>query len=740
MASNSDFLVRWAKSEAAERANYQLFLSELCDFLEVPRPDPAVADDSKNLYVFERSVTRRHRDGSTSVGRIDLYKHKCFVLEAKQGSEQTAQQETLLEAAPRLRRGAAVRGTGGWDDAMVRARFQAEGYAKDLPVEEGWPPFLVVVDVGHTIELYSDFSQTGKAYVPFPDAGTHRIYLDGLSDSPIRERLRKVWLDPLDLDPARVTARVTRHVAEQLAELAKALEASYEPENVASFLMRCIFTSFAEDVRLLPERSWTKLLESLREDPRQFKPMVEALWRTMNDGGYSPIFREHVLRFNGGLFESVEALPVTKPQIDLLIRAAKAQWQDVEPAIFGTLLERALDKNERHRLGAHYTPRAYVERLVFPTVIAPLREEWQSVQTAAVALARAGKTDEALEEVQGFRKRLCSVRVLDPACGSGNFLYVTLEHLKRLEGEVIDFLEGLGDTQQKLAETGMTVDPHQLLGIELNPRAAVITDLVLWIGYLQWYFRTWGADSVPPEPVIQRFRNVECRDAILAWDAIEPVLDKDGQPETQWDGRTMRAHPVTGEQVPDQNARRQVVSYRRPRRAGWPETDFVVGNPPFIGNKYMREDLGDGYVKALRSVYSEVPDSIDLVMYWWHRAAELAGKGKVRRFGFITTNSIKQTFNSRVISRHMEASESVSLVFVIPDHPWVDSTDGAAVRIALTVATSGSREGVLSRVIREIPTEGDASLVTLAVRKGIIHSDLTIGPNVIGATRVWPSD
>jgi len=190
---------------------------------------------------------------------------------------------------------------------------------------------------------------------------------------------------------------------------------------------------------------------------------------------------------------------VTKPQLDLLIRAAKAQWQEVEPAIFGTLLERALDKNERHRLGAHYTPRAYVERLVFPTVIAPLREEWQSVQTAAVALTRTGKTNEALEEVQVFRRRLCTVRVLDPACGSGNFLYVTLEHLKRLEGEVIDFLEGLGDTQQKLAETGMTVDPHQLLGIELNPRAAVITDLVLWIGYLQWYFRTWGADSVPPE-------------------------------------------------------------------------------------------------------------------------------------------------------------------------------------------------------------------------------------------------
>jgi hypothetical protein len=733
MISHSDFLQRWAKSEAAERANYQLFLSELCDFLDVPRPDPSVADDAKNLYVFERSVTRRHRDGSTSVGRIDLYRHKCFVLEAKQGSEQSPQQGSLLGTPPRIRRGTAVRGTGGWDEAMVRARFQAEGYAKDLPVEEGWPPFLVVVDVGHTIELHADFSLTGKAYIPFPDPGTHRIYLDDLKFSGVRDRLRKVWLDPLDLDPARVTAQVTRHVAEQLAELAKAMEVSHEPEKVASFLMRCIFTSFAEDVRLLPERSWTNLLESMREDVRQFQPMVEALWHTMNDGGYSPIFREHVLRFNGGLFESVEALPVTKPQLELLIRAAQAQWQDVEPAIFGTLLERALDKDERHRLGAHYTPRAYVERLVFPTVIAPLREEWQSVQTAAVALARSGKAGEAIDEIQAFRKRLCSVRVLDPACGSGNFLYVTLEHLKRLEGEVIDVLESLGDTQQTLAETGLTVDPHQLLGIELNPRAAVITDLVLWIGYLQWYFRTWGSSAMPPEPVIKRFHNVECRDAILAWDAIEPLMGVDRQPETQWDGRTMRTHPVTGEQVPDENARRQVVAYRRPRRAEWPEADFVVGNPPFIGNWRMRGELGDGYVEALRGVYSEVPESIELVSYWWHRAAELARAGKIMRFGFITTNSIRQTFNRRVLAQHLDAADPVSLIFAIPDHPWVDSTDGAAVRIAMTTAEAGKREGLLCRVTSEVALGEEGALVTLSERAGVIHGDLTIGPNISGA-------
>jgi hypothetical protein len=169
----------------------------------------------------------------------------------------------------------------------------------------------------------------------------------------------------------------------------------------------------------------------------------------------------------------------------------------VEPAIFGTLLERALDERERHRLGAHYTPRAYVERLVIPTIVEPLRQDWRDVQAAALTLERAGKTGDAIAVLTDFRKRLCSIEVLDPACGSGNFLYVTLEHLKRLEAEINDSLEGLGETQQALRETGLTVDPHQLRGIELNPRAAAITDLVLWIGYLQWHFRTWGASSTP---------------------------------------------------------------------------------------------------------------------------------------------------------------------------------------------------------------------------------------------------
>jgi hypothetical protein len=182
-----------------------------------------------------------------------------------------------------------------------------------------------------------------------------------------------------------------------------------------------------------------------------------------------------------------------------------------------------------------------------------------------------------------FRRRLCTLEVLDPACGSGNFLYVTLEHLKRLEAEVNDALEGLGHTQQTLRETGQTVDPHQLKGIELNPRAASITDLVLWIGYLQWHFRTWGAEALPPEPVIKRFHNIEYRDALLAYDAAEPAIDEHGNARTTWDGVTKKRHPVTGEEVPDETARRPILTYRIARRAEWPPAEFIIGNPPFLG-------------------------------------------------------------------------------------------------------------------------------------------------------------
>lgn len=260
------FVRRWEGSAAAERANYQLFLAELCDLLGVPRPNPAGPDDARNDYVFERAVTFRHGDGSTSTGRIDLYKRGCFVLEAKQGSDRSDPEPFALAPRPKkARKGTAVRGTPGWDDAMLRARGQAEQYARALPADEGWPPFLVVADVGHSLELFADFSGIGKTYTPFPDVRGHRLLLRELAEPHVRERLRLLWTDPLALDPARRSARVTREVAARLAALARSLEQSgHAPEAVAGFLMRCLFTMFAEDVELLPRGSFTRKLQGLR--------------------------------------------------------------------------------------------------------------------------------------------------------------------------------------------------------------------------------------------------------------------------------------------------------------------------------------------------------------------------------------------------------------------------------------------------------------------------------------------
>ena len=723
------FIKRWESSGASERANYQLFLTEFCAVLEVEPPQPAKPDEDQNHYVFEKSVRFPNRDGSVSLGRIDLYKRGHFVLEAKQGANDG-------DAKP----GHGIRGSEGWDQSMVRAKNQAERYVRALPAAEGRPPFLLVVDVGHAIEIYSEFTRTGGIYIPFPDASCHRVLIRDLADPALRERLRLVWTDPAALDPALRSARVTREISGKLAELAKSLEASgHSPAEVSGFLMRCIFTMFAEDVDLIPKMSFSNLIVSLRDNHRAFKTIVEELWKTMDKGGMSVALRAKLLRFNGGFFEERRALSVTPEQIDLLAAAARADWRDVEPAIFGTLLERALDTRERHMLGAHYTPRAYVERLVIPTVIEPLRTEWESVQAAVSACLASGDRKAALAALHAFHLRLCTVRVLDPACGSGNFLYVTLEHLKRLEAEVHGLLATLGETERSLDLQGHTVHPAQFLGLELNPRAAVLAELCIWIGYLQWHLRTRGKAALA-EPVISKFHTIENRDAVLACDHIEPLRDADNGIITQWDGHTLKTHPVTGEEVPDESAKRVVYTYVNPRPAEWPAADFIVGNPPFIGPARMRAALGDGYTETLRTLYPEVPESADFVMYWWHKAACLVREHHAERFGFITTNSLRQTFNRRVLEAHLYPPSNdlrfkAALLFAIPDHPWVENADGAAVRIAMTVAATLrlGTVGTLQTITSETEGAEGAIDVTLATRTGTINADLTIGADVAGA-------
>jgi hypothetical protein len=721
------FIARWQGVAASELATAQSFVIELCALLGVERPHPSAAQD----YMFERPVTFQHGDGSTSSGRIDCYRRGHFVLEAKK-----------LKAPGHTR---------GFDDGMLRARGQAEGYARALPAAEGRPPFVLVVDVGNLIEVYAEFSRSGGTYTPFPDPRSHRIALADLAEPRIRQRLRLIWSEPDALDPARISAQVTRAVSDQLARLARSLEDSgHAPHAVAAYLSRCLFSMFAEDVELLPAGSFLGLLQTHQRQPATLRQMLRILWADMDRGGFSAALAGQVLHFNGKLFKGAHedgySLPLTPAQVELLIAAARANWREVEPAIFGTLLERALDPAERHALGAHYTPRAYVERLVLPTVIEPLRADWTSAQAAALVLAHEAaslqgraadaKLAEARAELQKFHHQLCTTRVLDPACGSANFLYVTLEHLKRLEGEVLNQLHELGHAQDQLGFEGETVTLQQLLGIELNPRAAALAELVLWIGWLQWHIRARGNAAVA-EPVVHDYRNIDCRDAVLAWDAQEPAHDAAGQPRTRWDGVTYKRHPVTGEPVPDEAAQVPQWRYLGARPAAWPRADFIVGNPPFIGAASMRAALGDGYVEALRAAWPEVPESSDFVMYWWQRAARQVAAGQARRMGLITTNSLRQTFNRRVVQAALAAGTHLEMA--IADHPWVDFAGNAAVRIAMSVLAPGEGEGELLTVTDERPGEFGEMQVTVKAQRGLIHADLSIGANV-AATQALQSN
>jgi hypothetical protein len=726
-----DFISHWSAASPSERANSQPFLIELCDLLDVPRPDPHPA----NGYFFEFPVEEHHPDGTTSIGRIDLYRRACFVLESKQFQEAKAKASQLELAAEetglfsRKKSSQPVRGTEAWDEAMIKARGQAERYIRAIPNDN--PPFIIVVDVGHSFELFEDFSQAGKTYRPFPDPRTFRIRLADLADEKIRERLRLIWTNPAALDPSKHSADVTREVSGHLAELAKSLElAGHEPDIVAQFLTRCLFCMFAEDVELLPKNSFTELLESLPATGEGFVQKIRTLFEEMQKGtDYSVVLNRKLLRFNGGLFENCSVLPINGLQLSLLKEAARQNWDNVEPAIFGTLLERALNPDERHQLGAHFTPRAYVERLVLPTVIEPLRAEWEHVRAAVLTQARAGNLKKARAEVNAFHEKLCRLVVLDPACGVGNFLYVSLQHLKILEGEVLDFAAQFGDTF-KLELATNTIDPHQFLGLEINPRAAAIAELVLWIGYLQWHFKLHGKRT-PPEPILRAFKNIQCRDAVLKYDGEpQPARDQAGKEITVWDRRSKKTDMVTGREVPDETKRVPLLTYANPKPAEWPQADFIVGNPPFIGTARMREDLGDGYAETLRATYPDVPESADFVLYWWHKAAELVRAGRAKRFGLITTNSLRQTFARRVVQAQLSAQPPLSLLFAIPDHPWVDTAEGAAVRIAMTVGAAGERPGELLEVTGEEPQPDGSEKVSFKSQLGKISAELTTGANV----------
>ena len=381
------FITRWSAREGgAERANYQMFLSELCDELGVHRPDPAGAERDHNDYVFERAVRPRGSDTTSASKRIDLYKRNAFILEAKQSrlpgkKKALPGQLSLLSSEPEQLGRRSIR--RDWDVMMQNARRQAEDYVFLLDADHAAPPFLIVCDVAHCLELYADFTGTGRAYSQFPDRQGFRIYMEDLRKPAIRELLAQVWTDPHALNPTRTSARVTRDIARRLAQVSKALEERRcNPEDVAHFLMRCLFTMFAEDVDLLPADSFRSYARKERRRTRPISP--HRLKATLAADGKRArssaiVIETRVRHFNGGLFQGCDGLR-TRVRGDRRtpLAAANHKWTDVDPAIFGTLLEQALDRNERRKLGAHYTPRSYVQRLVEVTVMEPLRGDWQA--------------------------------------------------------------------------------------------------------------------------------------------------------------------------------------------------------------------------------------------------------------------------------------------------------------------------------------------------------------------------
>ena len=661
---------RWATAKPAERANAQSYIIELCQALGVEPPRPAGGG-----YEFEFPIRVVGRDGTESTNFVDLYKAEHFALEAKDQDPDKP------------------------NDLLLRKAFgQLRSYLGHLPHER--PPYLMVLDVGKTLAVWDRWRGDYGGF----NAG-RRIDLARLAENEADVALlRDIWTDPTVRDPRARSVAVTKEIAAKLAELAAQLEREgYDQERVARFLMRCVFTMFAEDVGLLPGEPFRHIIDDVAlADPDEFVPLAMELWQAMDQGHRFLLHK--LLKFNGHFFKEAEALPLTRDALAMLLAASHADWQHVEPSIFGTLLTRALDPVERHSLGAEFTPREFVERVVRPTIEEPLRERWTLVQADVLQLQGSGKKKDlaqAESRLREYHEWLRGLNFLDPACGSGNFLYVTMHIVKRIELEVIRGIEELtGKHEIRLTEVG----PWQFHGIEVKAWAREIAELTLWIGFHQFWRE--HHDVQPPEPILRDTGTLECKDAVLAWDSTRHVAGRDRP-----DPAPRVPSPITGKFVPDSAARLEYIERVGARPTPWPPAHFIIGNPPYIGEKRQRDVLGDGYIDALRAAYPDVPDSADYVMYWWYRAATEIAAGRTLRAGLITTNTITQAKNRKVIEQ--AEARGVQVVWAVADHPWVEDADGAAVRVAMTVLAPQSHSATLVTVSDDAQVSGETQVERL---------------------------
>jgi type II restriction/modification system DNA methylase subunit YeeA len=580
-----DFIFKWQHNRRSEAAAAKEHFFDLCALLGVPTPN---SDPTGQEYAFEKGVKK----STGGAGWADVWKRGCFGWEYKsRGGDLVAAHEQLLQYAGALEN----------------------------------PPLLIACDMDRII-VRTNWTNLVTSQQQFN--------LADLRGPLVRAHLAACWTNPEQWRPATTRRALTERVAAEFAELAKRLrERGHEPQGVAHFVNRLVFCLFADDVGLLPAGLFKKLLAVAKRRPADFPRHAGTLFGAMAEPG-GMMGLDDIPWFNGGLFDDASTLPLERDDIALLARVETLDWAEIDPSILGTLFERGLDPDKRSQLGAHYTDAEKIEKLIDPVIRRPLQAEWEATKRAIVATqAAASKRKKANGEAAGtkefrdFLQRLRAFRVLDPACGSGNFLYLSLLALKDLEHAAMTDAEALG-----LQREFYGVGPEQVLGIEINPYAAELARVSVWIGDIQWARRHGFLPS--QDPVLRKLDTIDCRDAVLA---------EDGTP------------------------------------AAWPKVDVIVGNPPFLGGKRLRFVLGDETTESLFAAYAgRVPAEADLVCYWFERAREQLAEGAAKRIGLVATNSIRGGANRIVLDR----MESAAVLYEAwSDEPW--TLDGAAVRVSL---------------------------------------------------------
>ena len=646
-----EFLDTWLPAEAREAADAQTHFNQLCAMLGIDAPHEDMRDNS---YVFEKQVERA--DGSR--GKADVWKRGCFGWEYKSAGKN-----------------------------LNDAYQQLLGYREGL----GNPPLLVVSDM-QRFEIHTNFTNTDARLISFNlyDLRDNRTHITRI--------LRDLFLEPENLHPERYARFVTETAAAQFAEVADALRSEgNEASRVARFLNRLIFCFFAESVGLTSDitdpsaRPVRFALQTLTQHHELGVGILPDLFDAMARQERH-FFGPHRIRwFNGGLFDTsapTETFPLTGDLATTLLESAVLDWSQIDPSIMGVLFERGLDPKRRAQFGAHYTDEKNIMRVVEPILLRPLRAEFEQLKRycgepqdqAAVGepsvayngsldLEEAPSDDSPAAAIRAFHKRLAELRVLDPACGSGNFLYVALRELKNLEQEIIEWAARAFEVRTLRRSTG----PHNLLGIDSDPFAVDLTRVSLWIGELQWAYRR--GIRQPAEPILGRIDQIECRDAILAEDE-------------------------QGEPVP----------------AAWPDADYIIGNPPFLGAKKMLKELGMEYADRLRTAYDDALNArADLCVYWHELARRQIERGASQAAGLLATNSIVGPYSRPVLER---INGSGRIFFAYSDEEWVN--DGAALRISIVGQTAGNGT--------------DSVLDEQTVSH--INPNLTSGPYVVGAPQL----